>query len=204
MIGKRQAEGGRLSGLLLLALFFLAGVILGQVLSGRVPDGAGSELGRYLSGYVRLEEGQAGSPALTAAGLYFRYPLLAFFLGFTSLGVALLPCLTVACGFFLSFSVCCFTAAFGPDGVLLALAVFGIRCMVTLPCYFLLAVPSWSASAALASLSFGWGRRTPPAVYGRPFWLRLGGCAATLLVGMWAELYLSPWFLQLVLERIFP
>ena len=56
MIGKRQAEGGRLSGLLLLALFFLAGVILGQVLSGRVPDGAGSELGRYLSGYVRLEE----------------------------------------------------------------------------------------------------------------------------------------------------
>ena len=142
MIGKRQAEGGRLSGLLLLALFFLAGVILGQVLSGRVPDGAGSELGRYLSGYVRLEEGQAGSPALTAAVLYFRYPLLAFFLGFTSLGVALLPCLTVACGFFLSFSVCCFTAAFGPDGVLLALAVFGIRCMVTLPCYFLLAVPS--------------------------------------------------------------
>ena len=183
MIGKRQAEGGRLSGLLLLALFFLAGVILGQVLSGRVPDGAGSELGRYLSGYVRLEEGHGG---------------------FTSLRVALLPCLTVACGFFLSFSVCCFTAAFGPDGVLLALAVFGIRCMVTLPCYFLLAVPSWSASAALASLSFGWGRRPPPAVYGRPFWLRLGGCAATLLVGMWAELYLSPWFLQLVLERIFP
>lgn len=203
MIGKRQAQGGRLSGLLLLALFFLAGIILGQVLSARVPDDAGGELGRYLSDYVRLEEGKAGSPVLTAAVLYFRYPLLAFFLGFTSLGVALLPCLTMACGFFLSFSVCCFTAAFGPDGVLLALAVFGIRCMVTLPCYFLLAVPSWSASAALASLSFGWGRRAVPAVYGKLFWLRLGGCIAALLAGMWAELYLSPWFLRLVLEKIF-
>ena len=150
MIGKRQAEVGRLSGLLLLALFFLAGVILGQVLSGRVPDGAGSELGRYLSGYVRLEEGQAGSPALTAAVLYFRYPLAAFLMGFASIGVLLLPLATAAFGFFLSFSVCCFTAAFGSDGVLLALAVFGLRCAVTLPCYFLLAVPSLEHSAALA------------------------------------------------------
>lgn len=48
--------------------------------------------------------------------------------------------------FFLSFSVCCFTAAFGVDGILLAFAVFGLRCMVTLPCYLLLAVSSWEAA----------------------------------------------------------
>ena len=67
----------------------------------------------------------------------------------------LLPCVTAAYGFFLSFSVCCFTAAFGVDGVLLALAVFGLRCMVTLPCYFLLAAASWGTSAGLAAVSFG-------------------------------------------------
>ena len=190
-----------MSGLVFLALCFLAGVLLGQVLSGRVPDDAGVELGRYLRAYVRLEE-PSGSPALTAAALYFRYPLLAFFLGFTSLGVALLPCLTAAWGFFLSFSVCCFTAAFGPKGVLLALAVFGIRCAVTLPCYFLLAVPAWGTSASLASLSLGMGRRAAPAVYGRESWLRLAGCCGALLGGMCAELYLSPWFLRLVLENM--
>ena len=127
--------------LLLLALFFLAGVLLGQVLSGRVPDTTGDELRRYLEDYVRL--GGEGAPtvqtALSALVIYFRYPLFAFLLGFASIGVVLLPCVTAAYGFFLSFSVCCFTAAFGVDGVLLALAVFGLRCMVTLPCYFLLA-----------------------------------------------------------------
>ena len=117
--------------LLLLALFFLAGVLLGQVLSGRVPDTTGDELRRY--------------------------PLFAFLLGFASIGVVLLPCVTAAYGFFLSFSVCCFTAAFGVDGVLLALAVFGLRCLVTLPCYFLLAAASWGTSAGLAAVSFGRG-----------------------------------------------
>ena len=103
--------------LLLLALFFLAGVLLGQVLSGRVPDTTGDELRRYLEDYVRL--GGEGAPtvqtALSALVIYFRYPLFAFLLGFASIGVVLLPCVTAAYGFFLSFSVCCFTAAFGVD-----------------------------------------------------------------------------------------
>lgn len=200
---RKKKREGQLSGLVFLALCFLAGVLFGQVLSGRVPDAAGEELSRYLQSYVRLEE-PAGAPALTAAALYFRYPLLAFFLGFTSLGVALLPCLSAAWGFFLSFSVCCFTAAFGPRGVLLALAVFGLRCAVTLPCYFLLAAPALGVSASLASLSLGMGRRAVPAVYSRENWLRLAGCCGALLAGMCAELYLSPWLLRLVLAGMFP
>lgn len=177
--------------LLLLALFFLAGVLLGQVLSGRVPDTTGDELRRYLEDYVRL--GGEGAPtvqtALSALVIYFRYPLFAFLLGFASIGVVLLPCVTAAYGFFLSFSVCCFTAAFGVDGVLLALAVFGLRCMVTLPCYFLLAAASWGTSAGLAAVSFGRGRRTAPVVYGRACWVRFGACCLALLAGVCAELF---------------
>ena len=60
--------------LLLLALFFLAGVLLGQVLSGRVPDTTGDELRRYLEDYVRL--GGEGAPtvptALSALVIYVR------------------------------------------------------------------------------------------------------------------------------------
>ena len=122
--------------LLLLALFFLAGIFLGQVLSGRVPDATGDELRRYLEDYMQL--GGGGAPTartvLSALVIYFRYPLMAFLLGFASIGVVLLPGVTAAYGFFLSFSVCCFTAAFGTDGVLLAMAVFGLRCLVTMPC----------------------------------------------------------------------
>ena len=195
----------QVSRLLFLALFFFAGVILGQVFSGHVPDAAGAELTRYLTDYLKVEGADRASPAaLSAAVLYFRYPLAAFLMGFASIGVLLLPVATAAFGFFLSFSVCCFTAAFGSDGVLLAMAVFGLRCAVTLPCYFLLAVPSLEHSAALACLSFGRGRRTAPVVYGRMWWSRLAVLSGVLLAGMCADLMLTPLLLRQILERMLP
>ena len=139
---------------------------------------------------------------LTALVIYFRYPLLAFFLGFASLGVVAIPAATAAYGFFLSLSVCCFTAAFGRSGVLIALAVLGVRCLLTLPCYFLLAVPSLGTSAALASLSFGSGRRAAPVVYGRECWRRLAIVCGVLLLGVCVELFLAPALLESVLERV--
>ena len=190
--------------LLLLALFFLAGIFLGQVLSGSVPDATGDELRRYLEDYMQL--GGGGAPTartvLSALVIYFRYPLMAFLLGFASIGVVLLPGVTAAYGFFLSFSVCCFTAAFGTDGVLLAMAVFGLRCLVTMPCYFLLAASSWGTAAGLAAVSFGSGRRTAPVVYGRACRARFGACCLALLAGVCGDLLLSPVLLRLLLERI--
>ena len=102
---------------------------MGQVLAGKVPDATGQELTEYLRGYVALEAGVTPQAMLSALVLYYRYPLFAVLLGFASIGVALLPCLTAAFGFSLSFSVCCFTASFGGNGVLLALAVLecGVR-----------------------------------------------------------------------------
>lgn len=190
--------------LLFLALFFFAGIVLGQVFSNRVPDATGDELTRYLTDFLRVE-GRELSPqaVLSAAVLYFRYPISAFLLGFASIGVLLLPFASGVFGFSLSFSVCCFTAAFGLDGVLLALTVFGLRCAVTLPCYFLLAVPSLEHSAALACLSLGRGRRSAPVMYDRDWWVRLAVVSGALLAGMCAELMLAPWFLRQLLERMF-
>ena len=153
-----------------------------------------------------MQLGGGGAPTarmvLSALVIYFRYPLMAFLLGFASIGVVLLPCVTAAYGFFLSFSVCCFTAAFGRPGILIALAVLGVRCLLTLPCYFLLAVPSLGTSAALASLSFGSGRRAAPVVYGRGCWKRLAVVCGVLLAGVCVELFLSPALLESVLERV--
>ena len=202
--GGYHAQPSQLPCLLMLAAFFLGGVFLGQVLAGHVPDSTGVELKNYLSGFLQIDStGELNArTALSVLVIYFRYPLLAFLLGFASVGILLLPCVTAAYGFFLSFSVCCFTAAFGGEGVLLALVVFGLRCLVTLPCFFLLAVPSWGTSSALAAVSFGRGRRTAPVVYGRACWLRLGMVTAVLLAGVCAELFLSPLLLRLLLERI--
>ena len=58
-----RGSGGQarsLSGLVLLAVFFAGGILLGQALAGRVPDGTGAELRRYLTDFLQLEDGAAG------------------------------------------------------------------------------------------------------------------------------------------------
>ena len=205
---KRQNRGGGqpsfLPRLLFLAAFFFGGICLGQVLAGRVPDATGQELRRYLESYLSLEGGGlTPSDFWAALVLYGRYPLLAFLLGFASIGVVLLPLTSAAFGFFLSFSVSCFTAAFGLDGVFLALGVFGLRCAVTLPCYFLLAVPALRTSSALASLSFGRGRRAAAVTYGREHWRRLAVCSGVLAAGLCVDLFCGQRLLRLLLERLF-
>lgn len=203
MNGKTRFSGQNqtLLRLLILAGFFLVGVCLGQAAALRVPSSAGSELHKYLADFLRLEGGVVPGPetVLSTVLLYFRYPLLAVLLGFASLGLALLPCLSAAFGFFLSFSVCCFTAAFGAEGVLLALAVFGLRCVVTLPCFFLLALPAWNASAVLMALSSGKGKHV--AVYDRGWLKRLGAVMLVLFAGVCVELLLSPKLVRLALTR---
>lgn len=206
MTGKRQRTGAAafpLSRLLFLAAFFMLGVFLGQVMALRVPSQTAAELKEYLSQFLLVEDLSMSGTVLSTLVLYFRYPLLAVLLGFASIGVVLLPLTGFAFGFFLSFSVCCFTASFGYGGVMLALAVFGWRCVVTIPCFFLLAVPSFGASGALAGLSMGKGRRTTPVVYGRSWWFRVAVVTGVLLAGVCVDLMISPFLLHLALDRLF-
>ena len=188
---------------MLLALFFLCGIFGGQVLAGRIPSTAGQELTEYLKYYVTLENHISPQTVRSSLLLYLRYPVLAALLGFASIGVVLLPGVAVAFGFFLSFSVSCFTAAFGPAGMLVALAVMGLRTLTTLPCFFLLAAHSLGSSAALASLSFGRGRRSAPVAYGSKWWSCFVVCLLVLLAGVCVELLCAPLFLRMALERVF-
>lgn len=187
--------------LLILALFFLAGIVLGQVVAGQISASVSSELSQYLSSYYQLERGETGlsSSLLSALLLYFRYPVLAFLLGFASIGFLLLPCVTLCYGFFLSFSICCYIATFGPSGAFLAAAVFGLRCLVTVPCYFCLAVASMGASASLANLTCGRVRRMVSGNLGKSRFLLGCICTVILLIGVCFEWFLEPWLLHTAL-----
>lgn len=196
--GRTVGQVGFLWRLLLLAAFFVGGVIAGQVLSARVSAEAVGQLRRYLADFLRVEENRTLAALGATALIYFRYPLLAVLLAFTVAGVVLLPCAAAVLGALLSFSVCCFTLCFGSGGVLLALAVLGLRCLVTLPCFFLLAADGWSASAALGGLSFGRGR---PAAVGIS-WPRICGAAAVLTAGICVEWSLLPGLVRFVLARV--
>ena len=188
--------------LLLLAFFFVCGAVFGQALSAHGAEDTARELREYLEGYLSLSrEGDGFWESLPSSlFLYLRYPVLAFLLGYLGAGIVLLPLSAAAFGFSLSFSVCCFTAAFGGAGVLLALAVFGLRCLASVPGFFLLAVPALQVSASRAALPFGRGKRAAPAGNGGGRWKRLAAVSAALLVALLLEAALSPRLLRLVWE----
>ena len=188
--------------LLLLAFFFVCGVLLGRALSARGAKGTAGELKSYLEGYLSLPEAKGFWETLPSSlFLYFRYPVLAFLLGYLGAGIALLPLGAAAFGFSLSFSVCCFAAAFGGAGVLLALAVFGIRSLVSVPGFFLLAVPALRSAALRSSLPFGRGKRVASAGSKTGRWKRLFAVSAALLAALLLESALSPGLLRLVWEH---
>ena len=107
--------------------------------------------------------------------------LLVTVLGFCgAAGAALILPALAAEGFFLSFSAGCFAAALGRSGVLLALAAFGVRCLIVLPCSIY-----------------------PAMLVGeRDRWRKLAVCGALLLLGMALELTLVPRLVQWALGAL--
>ena len=143
----------------------------------------------WVSGFFKLWESFPPMlPNLSA------YPLAAALLGLTAAGLVLLPVLSVAQGFFLSFSVGCFARALGRGGVYLALAAFGPRCLFVLPCTLLLTVQGLSAAARRRD---GQKVRLTEGAY----WRRVGLCGLILLIGAALELTFGPRLLQWVIAR---
>ena len=201
---REREKGGQpslLPRLFLLAVCFLVGVFLGQFFAGHVPENTGTELDAYLESYFQVGKESSWKSFLSVLLQHFRYPLFVIILGFASLGVVLIPGMTLVIGFLLSFSASCFTVAFGTQGLFLAVAAMGLRCLITIPCYFVLAVPAWGRSAALAGLSFGRGRRISTDVSGQEWWGMIILCLFVLLIGTCLDWFCTPKILEWALKR---
>ena len=191
-----RTQALRLPALVLVCLLLVLGAVLGFAICRAVPQQDRQELSDYLHQYAQATADGRGpsASALSVAAAYFRYPLAAALLGLTAAGLVLLPVLSVAQGFFLSFSVGCFARALGRGGVYLALAAFGPRCLFVLPCTLLLTVQGLSAAARRRD---GQKVRLTEGAY----WRRVGLCGLILLIGAALELTFGPRLLQWVIAR---
>ena len=181
-----RRQNHTLARLIPLALCLAGGAVLGQVAAMAAPETTAEELRRYLSGYYQAGSTMTVTAADTARALsaYLRCPLLAFLLGWTGAGAAALCILAATFGFLISFSIGCFGAAYGRAGIVIAAAALGIRCAVTLICFFLLALPYFSKTERRL------GRR------------RLEECAALLAAGVCAEMLIVPRLIRLALAWV--
>ena len=140
----------------ILCVCFLLGMAAAYPARRSISTDALAQLGAYVQSYAQLADGRSQQPVsvLSAAAAYLRYPLLAFLFGLSAAGVALIPLLCAAQGFFLSFSVllrcsagtgrCAAGAGSSGAAVSVCAAVYAVPGR----CRFCPGVPRHAASAA--------------------------------------------------------
>ena len=178
--------------LVVTATFLGVGALVGCLTAFRVNTGGAEALYTYLERFLSLaQEGELVLPAFPALlWRTLRWPLAAFLLSFTALGLFGVPLLSALRGFFLAFSVASFSRVYGHSGLTVAFLLQGIPGLRSVPAFLLLATQSFSAACALAARGSGQSRRELP--YGRDYFLRCGLCAGVLFVSLLVECYLVP------------
>ena len=194
IVGSTYFErNGFISGITCL-IFFACGVVVG-IFSARTLEEAGaSALNQsVLASIEHLVTGaRTGTGFLATAWAMGYLHLLVLFLGFSLLGVLIIPILAGVRGFYLSFSIAAFIRAFGFSGWPLAFSFFGLTALITIPCFFILASQGMSSSLALGRSLFGMEKAHFTALYGRAFLLRTVICTLALFLAVALERYISP------------
>ncbi len=179
-------------GLLLCAALFICGCIAGTVAAGFV--GSARQLGSTVGDYLAMMSDKTAAPPELLASVIdaYKYHLPAVFLGFSVLGVIFIPVLCAVRGFFLSFSVAVLIRLLGSNGILLVLAAFGISTLITIPCFFILSVTSFSASQYLLRLATSKGGKNPGLPPAGRAVAACALCLVLLFVSALIETYLTP------------
>ena len=182
--------GAEMLPLLGLAVCFLLGALAGKYAARWELLGSTAVLQTALDSFVlRIRQGEVLRASLGGTLFsYYKYPVLALLLGLTAAGSVLLPAAAFYQGFAFSFAVCTFLRAVPEGGLLMALPLFGLRCAVTLPCFFFLAGGALRRCARKAL-----GRKDVPM---RGMGRRCALCFAILLLGALLEYLCLPPFLS--------
>lgn len=171
------------------ATFFTLGGLTGCLLAFRLEDPGVEAMTAYLDRFLAAAQGGGLSVPALPELLWrsMRWPLAAFLLGFSVLGLLGIPVLCSVRGFFLAFSIASFTRAYGREGLALAFILLGLPGILSIPAFLTLATQSISTACALAGRS---GRRDGP--FQRKHFFRCGVCAAAVCASLLIERHLVP------------
>lgn len=123
-----------------------------------------------------------------------RWPLFVWALGFTALGIWMVPVTFALRGLFLCFSVAGLAGA-AQSGFLLALILLGFGDLAGLCAFFLLGLYAWDLARGQQGRLLG-----APRGQGRPYCLRFGA----VLLGLLAWSGLKYWLLPALLQGLLP
>ena len=183
----KLSSGGR--RVWLLGVSALGGVLLGAFLASGCSRDELDALQAYVTAYCALPDASRTCGGVGTALAFYRVPLLMLAVSFCGLGIVAVPLLAVWAGMSLSYAAVSFSAAMGRPGALLALAAFGVRGLVLLPCVLYTGGTAWRLAYERKGLAALSGRDLRGILL----------CFAALTVGAVLELSLAPRLMALVL-----
>ena len=165
----------------------LGGFCLALWLSGRGSISLAGWLESYVLG-LAVHGGRASFWGVLWEAM--RWPLFIVLLGFTALGIWMIPTMFALRGFFLCFSVAALSGA-GRGGFLLALVLLGLGNGIKLPVFFLLGSQSWRQAKVRGKRLFAL-----PADFGGGYLARTGLLLGCVAGWAWIECWLMPSILR--------
>lgn len=185
--------------LLLLCICCVIGFLLGWLADRTVTESVHQALAEYLKQYaVSSAEMSLRASLASVSVAYLRYPVVLFLLGLTAVGTYLIPVVCMMQSFILSFAVCSFASALGRSGVALAFSAFGIRCLITLPCIFMMALWAMDFSREIRQQR---GRVSMGNRNLSLYCARFAFCLLILLLGIAADLAVVPRLMKIVVHK---
>jgi hypothetical protein len=147
-VGRKKIRDALMPTVVLVLCFVLSGAV-GCWTAAASDDSAANSLSAYLQAYLAIFAQDASAAPSIWAVLWelCRWPVLVLALGSTALGAVGIPAVFFARGFLLAYSIAAFVRVFGNQGLLGALAIFGVTTLVGVPVLF--AVGSVSFPVAL-------------------------------------------------------
>lgn len=200
LTSKRIKGSASYVGIMLTAIFFICGTVLGTFTAGSIDASGSSTMYGDIYNYIKLIESGSFERADFISALFsaYEYHLLVIFLGLSIPGFVIVPIVSGVRGFYLSFSIAAFIKVFGFGGTLTAVGLFGLTAIITIPCLFILSAQSFNASYGLWLAVRGRSKMGIAQNYNRGYFLRCAICLAVLFISVIIELYLTPWFVSAV------
>jgi len=153
---------------------------------------AGSFVGAFYNGGDLFAAPSNSSPSFSDYIILLfenlRFHIIAILLSTSFLGVAALPLLSAARGYFISCAAAAVVSAYPDGGLALALCTLGLPLLVTLPFFFIISTDAFASSLRL----LGFYRSAP--VTNRPSGMRRHVAACTGCVSLWTliQLFIMP------------
>lgn len=171
---------------LLLILSFSVGCLAGSLV------GSFFEFDSTLNDFLGLSKLETSS-SLSVFFHFARFHLVAFFLGSTFFGIALLPVLSCIRGYALSCTAASIISCYPNNGIIMAAVILGIPAIISLPCFFTISIDGFMSSARIFHLVRGSSAPRKDKLYAKSL-----ACLPFLVIGSLIELKLVPYLVSLL------